>query len=107
MNNKVKTVLRWVFGILLAGLSLVMLLAFIFTATAKDAYGQPQVKIEAAGAIIWWVVILGAGVPAVLLLRKAFQAFFAKPPRPAATPPQRGIEEPAEANDVESDSDEE
>jgi len=70
-RTKIKTILRWAGGALLALLSVIMLFAFIASATAKDMFGQRVYHMTAADVILMWVVILGAGAPGALLLRKA------------------------------------
>jgi len=68
---KIKIILRWVGGALLALLSAGMLLSFFVTVTGRDMFGQPEYAFKAADVFFFWLVILGAGVPAVLLLRRA------------------------------------
>jgi len=70
-KTKIKTILRWAGGGLLALLSAVMLLAFIASATAKDMFGQRVYHMAAVDVILMWLVILGTGAPGALLLRKA------------------------------------
>ena len=70
---KIKIILRWVFGTLLALFAAMMLLSFVLTAVAKDIFGQRLYSMRAAIVIIWWVVILGAGAPGALLLRGAIK----------------------------------
>ncbi|MCL2299536.1 MAG: hypothetical protein FWC27_05255 [Firmicutes bacterium] len=60
---KLKTILRWAGGGLLALLSVILLLAFLFTVAAN--------RITAMDVVLMWVMILGLGAPGVLLLRKA------------------------------------
>jgi len=70
-KRKIKTILRWAGGALLALLSVTMLLAFIASATAKDMFGQRVYRMAAVDVILMWLVILGTGAPGALLLRKA------------------------------------
>ena len=68
---KIKKILRWVGGVLLALFSAGMLLSFLVTVTARDMFGQPMYDFQTADVFFFWLVILGAGAPAVLLLRRA------------------------------------
>ena len=70
-KNKVRAILRCVFGILLLAFALIMLFSFLATVTAKDMFGQPVADMTAMTVVMFWVVILGAGAPGALLLRKA------------------------------------
>ena len=75
-KNKIKRLLRWAFGALLALLSVFMLMVFLFTATAKRPYGEPG--MTAADVILMWALILGAGAPGALLLRGAVRGRMPK-----------------------------
>ena len=72
-NDKGRGILRWVFGGFLFAFAVIMLLSFVATVTVKGPYGYPLVPITAPGVIIWWIVILGAGVPGTLLLLRSIR----------------------------------
>ena len=94
---KINKILRWAGGVLLALLSAGMLLSFFVTVTARDMFGQAMYDIKAADVFFWWLVILGAGAPAVLLLRRAILG-----PRPKQDDAQEDTEEDnEEENDTE------
>ncbi len=63
------TILRWVFGMGLAVISLLLLSAFFYNAFTPHYFSA--YRANTAGFIIWWLVILGTGVPAGFMLRKA------------------------------------
>jgi len=68
--DKIRIVLRWAGGVFLSLLSVMLLFAFIAKACEKSVtYGY--LTLRAADVVFMWVVILGAGAPGVLLLRKA------------------------------------
>jgi len=66
---KIKLILRWGIGGALAGLSLLLITAFLVYLLTPRSYSSPP--MNAAGAVAMWAVILGAGVPGGLLLRRS------------------------------------
>lgn len=73
IKKNYKEILRWFIIACLTLIALGMLLAFLSVVTATDNYGQTVYlrKMKVTDFVFFWIVILGAGVPAGFLLRKA------------------------------------
>jgi len=104
--DRLKVILRLAGGGLLALLAVIMLFAFIATATAQDMLGQPQYHMRAADVILMWLVILGAGAPGALLLRKAILEVKNKGRGTVGEDAEEDMEEEDE-EDMEDDTEEE
>jgi len=72
-SGRLKVILRWAGGGLLALLAAIMFFAFIFTAAKKDMFGQRVYQMAVMDVVLMWLVILGMGAPGALLLRKAIR----------------------------------